>query len=299
MLSETPQKTRLYITIVMVVAALVTIFAEPLLVKQILPPIIEGQQARYEKMSASDKQEDKVKAELIKDTPFLVSFFYPFWMALGVFASIVILVIARQYYEGKQWARGVALLCLAMPAMGGAYMLVPAINFTGFGSYVIYAMIISLLGLIPYFTIILGEKDTVRNKVWAAVIFLLLGIQGAHSFANGHAAMRIQWMHPARPVWAPGTWVLWLGTQVMWLGTICIILAIFYLGARKKTGWYLATIGGATTMLANYWVHLVRGTTSDYILGGSLGLAILILMLIPAISKPLYDDDEPEAAVAS
>jgi len=290
MLLETPKKTRLIITIVMVVAALITIFAEPLLVKQILPPIIKGQQARYEKMSASDNQEDKAKAEMIKDTPYLVSFFYPLWMALGVFGGIVVLVIARQYYEGKDWARGIALLCFAMPSMGGAYMLVPAINFTGFGTYVIYAMIISLLGLIPYFTIILGEKAALKNKLWAAFAFLILGIQGAHSFANGHAAMRIQWMHPARPTWAPGTWVLWLGTQVMWLGTICIILSIFYLGLRKKVGWYLATIGGATTMFANFWVHLVRGTTSDYILGGSLGLVILILMLVPTIGKTLYDE---------
>jgi hypothetical protein len=296
MLSETPKKTRLVITIVMVVAALATIFAEPLLVKQILPPIIKGQQARYEKMSASDNQEDLTKAELIKDTPFLVSFFYPFWMALGVFGCIVVLVIAKQYYEGHQWARGLALLCFAMPSMGGAYMLVPAINFTGFGTYVIYAMIISLMGLIPYFTIILGEKGVVRNKFWAALVFLVLGVQGAHSFANGHASFRIQWMHPARPAWPPGTWVLWLGTQVMWLGTISVILAIYFLGRRKKIGWYLATIGGATTMLANFWTHLVRGTTSDYILGGTFGLIILVLMLIPSIGKSLYDKVEQETA---
>ena len=55
MSTDTSQKTRLIISIVMVVAALITIFGEPLLVKQILPPIIEGQQARYEKMSAYDK----------------------------------------------------------------------------------------------------------------------------------------------------------------------------------------------------------------------------------------------------
>ena len=292
MLSETPQKTRLIIVIVMVVAALITIFAEPLLVEQTLPQVIKGQQAKYEKMSTSDNPEDQTKAELIKDTPYLVGFFYPFWMGLGFVGAIVVLVVARAYYRGEKWARGIALLCFAMPAIGGAYMLVPAINFTGFGKYVIYAMIISLLGLIPYFTIILGEKAALKNKLWGAFVFLMLGIQGAHSFANGHAAMRIQWMHPARPAWAPGTWVLWLGAQVMWLGTICIILSIYYLGFRKKAGWYLATIGGATTMLANYWVHLVRGTTSDYILGGSLGLIVLVLMLIPAIGKTLYDEPE-------
>ncbi|MFC2063756.1 hypothetical protein ACFLXB_01520 [Chloroflexota bacterium] len=289
MLSETPRKTRQIIAIVMVVFALVTIFAEPLMVKQILPPIIAGQQARYDKMSVSDVKEDQVKAEMIKDTPFLVSFFYPFWMALGVFGCIVVLAIAKAYVEGKQWARGLALLCFSFVAMGGAYMLVPAINFTGFGPYVIMAMIIGVLGLVPYFTILLGEK--LKGKLWGALLFLFLGIQGAHSFANGHASLRVQWMHPARPLWPEGTWVLWLGTQVMWMGTLCIIAAIYFLGVRKKAGYYLALIGGVTTAFANFWVHFVRGTTSDYILGGSLGLIIVVLVLLPVVNKTLFDQE--------
>jgi len=290
MLSETPQKTRLVIMIVMVVAALITIFAEPLLVEQTLPQVIKGQQAKYEKLSNSDDPELKTKAELIKDTPYLVSFFYPFWMGLGFVGAIVVLVVSRAYYRGEKWARGVALLCFAMPAMGGAYMLVPAINFTGFGPYVINMMVISLLGLIPYFTILLAEKSDLMQKVIHFFVFLFLGIQGAHSFANGHASLRIQWMHPARPVWPEGTWVLWLGTQAMWWGTIAVILAILFLGMRKKTGWYLAMIGGLVTTIANFWVHLVRGTTSDYILGGSLGLIIVILALVPAFKERLFDE---------
>ena len=296
MLAKTPQRTRATITWVMVACALLTIVLESIFVKQVLPPIIKGQQAKYEKMSAAENPEDQVKAELIKDTPYLVSFFYPLWMALGVFGSIVVLVIAKQYYQGKEWARGVALLGHAMPAMGGAYMLVPAINFTGFGTYVIYTMIISALGLIPYFTILLGEKASLKIKLWSGLVFLVLGVQGAHSFANGHAAMRVQWMHPARPAWPPGTWVLWLATQTMWMGTICVILAILYLGQRKKTGWYLATIGGATTMLCNYWTHIYRHETIDYFLGGTFGLIILVLMLIPAVSKLLYDEPQPAPA---
>jgi len=286
---ETPQRTRLIITIVMVIAALLIIVIEPLLVKQILPPIIQNQQTRYEKMSTSDNPEDQLKAELIKDTPYLVSFFYPFWMGLGVVGAFVVLVIARAYYRAEKWARGVALLCFAFPSMGGAYMLVPAINFTGFGTYVIYAMIISVMGLIPYFTILLAEKSDAMQKVVNFFVFLFLGVQGAHSFANSHAALRIQWMHPARPTWPPGTWVLWLGPQTMWWGTIALILAIAFLGMRKKAGWYLALIGGLVTMFTNFWIHLVRGTTSDYLLGGSLGLVIVILTLVPAFKQRLFD----------
>lgn len=286
---ETSQRTRLTITVVMIVAALLIIVVEPLLVKQILPPIIKNQQTRYEKMSSSDDPEMKAKAEMIKDTPYLVSFFYPFWMGLGIVGAFAVLVVANAYKRGEKWARGVALLGFAMPSMGGAYMLVPAINFTGFGTYVIYAMIISLLGLIPYFTILLAEKSDLMQKVVNFFVFLFLGVQGAHSFANSHAALRIQWMHPARPAWPEGTWALWLGPQTMWWGTLALILAILFLGMRKKAGWYLALFGGLVTMFTNYWIHLVRGTTSDYLLGGSLGLIIVILTLIPAFKQRLFD----------
>lgn len=289
MLSETSQRTRLIITVVMIIAALLIIVVEPLMVKKMLPDIIASQQTKYEKMSTSDDPQNQLKAELIKDTPFLVSFFYPFWMGLGVVGAFVVLVIARSFYRGENWARGVALLCFAFPSMGGAYMFVPWINFVGFGSYFPPAVIIALLGLIPYFTILLAEKSDSMQKVVNLFVFLFLGVQGAHSFANSHAALRIQWMHPARPVWPEGTWALWLGPQTMWWGTIALIFAILFLGLRKKAGWYLALIGGLVTMFTNFWIHLVRGTTSDYILGGSLGLIIVILALIPAFKQRLFD----------
>lgn len=289
MQSETPKRTRLIITWVMVIAAVILIFAEPLLVKQILPDIIAAQQAKFEKLSTSGDAELVLKSKLIKDTPYLVSFFYPFWMGLGVFGSIVVLVIARQYYEGEKWARGLALLCFAIPSVGGAYMFVPWMNFVGFGKGFPGPIIIALLGLVPYFTILLAEKSDSKQKWVNFFVFLILGIQGAHSFCNGHAALRIQWMHPARPTWPTGTWVLWLGPQLLWLGVICLILAILFLGLRKRTGWYLATIGGLTTMIADYWIHIVRGTTTDYILGGTFGLIIFALMMIPGVKNRLYD----------
>ncbi|MCZ7666976.1 MAG: hypothetical protein M5U34_07005 [Chloroflexi bacterium] len=53
----------------------------------------------------------------------------------------------------RGWARGLALLCLAVPAMGGAYMIVPWMNFVGTaeGGFP-PAVTIMAIGLIPYFT---------------------------------------------------------------------------------------------------------------------------------------------------
>jgi hypothetical protein len=286
-----PSKTvRLVVTIILVVFAVTTIFATPLIVKKILPGIIDSQIARFEKMSASDNPEDVQKAKLIEDTPYLVSFFYPFWMALAMFGGVVAIVIARAFNRGEMWAKGVGLLATAMPSMAGAYMLIPWINFIGFDKGPPLPIFISLFGLIPYFTILLAEKSEIKNKIVYFIVFLILGVTGAHSFTIGHASLRFQWMHPARPLWPDGTWVLWLSTQFLWLGTISLALAIYFLGIRKKAGWYLGLIGGITVMIANYWTHLVRGTTSDYILGGTFGLLIVVCFLLPFFKNQLFDE---------
>ncbi|MFO8035894.1 MAG: hypothetical protein R6U57_04635 [Anaerolineales bacterium] len=292
-----PSKSvRLSVTILLIVAAILIIVLEPLLVKGFLPKIIASQQARIEKFSASDDPELQMKAQLISKTPEHVSWGYPLWMALGVFGGVVLLVIARDFYRGKKWARGLALLALAMPSMGGAYMFVPWMNFVkeGFPP----PMIIALFGLVPYFTILLAEKVDGAEKAINAIVFAIIGVQGAHAFTNGFASLRFQWMHPGRPAWPGNLWGTWLGTQVMWLGCICVILSIHFLGARKRSGWYLALIGGGTTMVANYYTHIVRGTTIDYILGGTFGLIIVVLMLIPGVKNKLLDDVESESELA-
>lgn len=289
MLAQTPQSTRRVIALVMVISALIAIFAIPLLTKQGLDDIIPQQQARFEKLSASETQQDKVTAKLIEDTPYLVSLFFTIWMGASVAACFVVLVIASAYNRGEEWTRGVALLCFAIPSAAGAYMLIPWINFVGFGSGFPPAVPIALLGLIPYFTILLAEKTDGMQKLINASFFLALGVTAAHSWTNSHAALRLQWMHPARPNWPETLWVLWLGPQTMWWGSLFLILAILFLGLRKQAGWYLALAGGLIIFFTNAWIHLLRGTTSDYILGASFGLLIIILALIPAFKKRLYD----------
>jgi hypothetical protein len=289
-MQHSSKTVRLTITILLIVFSVVTIFASPLIVKKVLPEIINSQIARFEKMSASDKPEEVQKAKLIEDTPYLVSFFYPFWMALAMFGGVVAIVISRAFYRGEGWAKGVGLLATAMPSMAGAYMLIPWINFIGFDKGSPLPIYISLLGLIPFFAILLAEESGTQTKVVNFIVFLLLGVTGAHSFTIGHASLRFQWMHPARPLWPEGTWVLWLSTQFLWLGTISLALAIFFLGIRKKAGWYLGLIGGIVVMIAGYWTHLIRGTTSDYILAGTFGLIIVIVFLLPFFKNKLFDD---------
>jgi len=85
-----------------------------------------------------------------------------------------------------------------MPSMAGAYMLIPWINFVGFGNGAPYPIFIALLGLIPYFWILLAENVDGTTKWAYFLVFMALGIAGAHSFTNGHASFRLQWMLPQR-----------------------------------------------------------------------------------------------------
>lgn len=289
MLAQTPPSTRRVIAVVMVIFALMALFAVPLLTKQNLDSIIPQQQARFEKLSASENPQDKVTAKLIEDTPYLVSLFSTLWMGAAVAASMVVLVITSAYMRGENWARGVALLCFAIPSAAGAYMLIPWINFVGFGSGFPPGVLIALIGLIPFFTLLLAEKADGMQKFVNFSYFLALGVTAAHSFTNSHAALRVQWMHPARPNWPDTLWVLWLGPQTMWWGSLFLLLAILFLGLRKQSGWYLALAGGLIVFFTNAWIHLLRGTTSDYWLGASFGLLVVILALIPAFKQRLFD----------
>jgi hypothetical protein len=275
MFSQTSQRTRMIVTIVIGIAAIVIIIAEPLLMQQIVPEMLANQKARGAGFPPS----------LIKIT-------FPLWMAFGVLGGIVVLAVARDFYEGKLWARGLSLFALAMPSMAGAYMVGPLVVF-GCETFV-HAIVISLLGLIPYFTILFAEKLDRAQKSVNLIVFTLLGVQGAHSFEMGHGSLKHQFVDAYGPTWGVHLFKTWFGNHVVWLGTLCLILAILFLGMWKKAGWYLAVVGGAATMIGNYWPHIAApGPTNDYLVGGTLGLLIVVLMFIPAVKQRLYDERTP------
>jgi len=223
--------------------------------------------------------------------PSLIKLTFPLWMAFGVLGGIVVLAVARDFYKGKLWARGLALLAFAMPAIAGAYMVGPLMVFKA--KTWPLAIVISILGLIPYFIILFAEKVTRSQKTVNLAVFTLLGVQAAHSFEMGHGSLKHQFVDAYGPTWGVNLLKTWFGNHVVWIGTLCLILAILFLGMRKKSGWFLAVIGGAATMIGNYGAQIAKaGNTNDYLVGGSLGLIIVVLMLIPVIKKHLFDEPD-------
>lgn len=280
------KQVRQIVTAVVVIAALLMILVVPFIAFDMVNPIVGYQQVRIEKFFA----EGNPSAPLLVLTTWLVSFFYPFWGTMSVIGGLALLIIALPLYKGESWARGLSLLCLAVPSMGGAYMIVPWMNFVGSveGGFP-PAVIIMTIGLIPYFAILLADKGDVSQKVVDFFVFLMLGVSSAESFANGHAAFRILYGHPSRPKFGPDIAITYFGWLGLWVGAALTIVAIYLLGNRKQSGWYAALIGGLVTMVVSGATHYVRHATLDYLYGSLMGLSIVVMMLIPVIKTRILN----------
>lgn len=291
MSSQTSSQVRLAVVGLVVVAALLMIAVVPFIGFDMVNPIVKAQQARIEEFTA----EGNPQAPLLAYTVWLVSFFFPFWSTLSVIAGLVLLVIALLLYRGERWTRGLALLCLAVPAIGGAYMIVPWMNFIGSeeGGFP-PAVTIMAIGLIPYFALLLAEKVDLTQKVVDFLVFLMLGVTAAENFANGHAAFRILFGHPARPLFAEGIAITYFGWLALWVGMALCIAAIYLLGEKKISGWYAGLIGGLVTVVASGATHYVRHATNDYLYGALMGLSIVIMLAIPLVKDRLLHEPTPE-----
>ena len=296
MLLSTPRNIRLIVVSLMVIAAILMIAVVPFIGFDLVNPIVKAQQARIEKFTA----EGNPQAPLLAYTVWLVSFFFPFWSTMSLIAGIAALAIVLPYYRGERWTRGLALLMFAVPAIGGAYMIVPWMNYIGSvkGGFPPSVIIMSI-GLIPYFAILLAEKVDMTQKLVDGLVFLLLGVTAAENFANGHAAFRILFGHPARPLFAEGIAITFFGWLTLWIAMGLCVAAIYLLGEKKSSGWYAALIAGLVTLVGSAATHYVRHATNDYLYGALMGLGIVVMLVIPIFRKRLLEDVPQEAEVRS
>ncbi len=288
MLASTPKQTRQIVIALVLLAAILMIVYVPFLGFDMVNPIVKYQEARIAKFVA----ENNPQAPLLKLTVWLVSFFYPFWSTLSVFAGLALLVIAKPLYNGERWTRGLALIMLSVPAIGGAYMIVPWMNFVGSveGGFP-PAVIMMTIGLVPYFALILLDKVDLWQKLTQAAVFLMLGVTAAENFANGHAAFRILYGHPARPSFAEGIAITYFGWLGLWVGWLLCWYAIYLVGMKKISGWYLTMIAGLITLVASGATHYVRHATNDYLYGALMGLSLVVMMLLPFFKDRVFAKD--------
>jgi len=284
------QKSKTVVWIVLIAAILMIAYV-PFSAFGMVNPILDLQLERIEQFKA----DGNAKWHLLTLTTWLVSFFFPFWGTMSVLAGIALLAVAKPLYNGETWARAAALVALSFPSIGGAYMIVPWMNFVGtkYGGFP-PATIIMFIGLIPYFAILLMDKGDMKQKMVDFLSFMALGVAASYSFANGHAAFRVLYGHPSRPKFGEGIAITYFGWIGLWVAWWVLTAAIYKLAMRKESGWYLMIIGGAIATLTGLAVNYVRHATVDYWLNALLGAICVALALIPLFKERLLKEYSAE-----
>ncbi|MGD9677571.1 MAG: hypothetical protein AB7V16_04265 [Vulcanibacillus sp.] len=279
------KQTRLIVVAVVLIAAIFMIAILPFTVPGCLDKIQIAQGERIAQFEA----EGNPHYSLIRATQVAVGFFFPFWTSLTMLAGVVLLFIVKPMYNGEKWARALTLLCLAIPSAGGAYMLVPYLNFAKVGiSNGLYYMAV---GLISYFVVVLVNNTTAKQKAIDFWVFLIMGVTAAESFSNGHAGFRIVDGHIDRPFYADGIFILFPTYFIGFTACLLLIIAIYYVGMRSIKGWYIALIAGTAAGLIGFATQTVRTDTLDYLYQGLMGLALVVTFLIPAVKARMIEKD--------
>ena len=280
------QKSKTVVWIILIAAILMIVYV-PFSAFDMVNPILDLQLERIEQFKA----DGNAKWHLLTLTTWLVSFFFPFWGTLSVLAGIALLAVVKPLYNGESWARGIALVALSFPSIGGAYMIVPWMNFVGtkHGGFP-PATIIMFIGLIPFFAILLLDKGDMKQKMIDFLSFMAIGVAASYSFANGHAAFRVLYGHPSRPQFGEGIAITFFGWIGLWVAWWVLTAAIYKLAMRQESGWYLMLVGGAIAGLVGFAVNYVRHATVDYWLNGLLGIACVVFALIPLFKERLLTE---------
>ncbi len=230
------------------------------------------------------------------DTPvkILTVTFYT-WMALFVFAGAVLVVIAKDIYAGKPWARPLALALLSLPAIGGLSFVIPWMVLvvrqpggknSAAGSPP--AMIIMVLGLVAYFLMLLLEKADWKTKLAQVVVFGWLGITAGMVYMNAQHGVRYFMHNPSAPYFDPkySHPELFLGGYVLYASTALFIVAIGLLAARHPAGWYTGVAAALMTAVIMFLAFIDRqqagaSGASEWLRGALLSLILLIILVIP------------------
>lgn len=131
---------------------------------------------------------------------------YSVWMVALWLGGALAIVIAKQVYDGKEWARSTMLGLAAIPSVAGMTMWIPwmvlVVSDYSQGPVagilpppegitpvapVLWTMI---FGLLFYYVILLTDSDTIKNKIIKIIPYTFLGVVAGMVFMNGQHGVR-------------------------------------------------------------------------------------------------------------
>ncbi|MDD2694900.1 MAG: hypothetical protein PHD58_03140, partial [Anaerolineales bacterium] len=274
------QRDRTILAIVVGIAGLLCIALLPFVVVRAMDAVLKGAAI---KIPASGNP-------LIATAPRIVLAFFPVWGGLSVAAGAALLLVSRAIQRGESWARPAAIGLLAVPSITGAYFSGP-VMFFGKNAAPLFVLI-ALIGLVPYFVVLLWGKAPAGEKLGAFFLFLMLGVSAAWSFSNGGSSLRMFWARPEPYMLDSGNYGFLMGIPVVWIGVIATVISIPLLAAHTRQGWRLAMVGIANILIGNSILFVTHLKTKEFLIGMIMGVVTLILLSIPAIGGRLGKVEE-------
>ncbi|MDD5466459.1 MAG: hypothetical protein PHS96_01505 [Anaerolineales bacterium] len=274
------QRDRTILAIVVGIAGLLCIALLPFVVVRAMDAVLKGAAI---KIPASGNP-------LIATAPRIVLAFFPVWGGLSVAAGAALLLVSRALQRGESWARPAAIGLLAIPSITGAYFSGP-VMFFGKNAAPLFVLI-ALIGLVPYFVVLLWGKAPAGEKLGAFFLFLMLGVSAAWSFSNGGSSLRMFWARLEPYMLDSGNYGFLMGIPVVWIGVISTVISIPLLAAHTRQGWRLAMVGIANILIGNSILFVTHLKTKEFLIGMIMGVVTLILLSIPAIGGRLGKVEE-------
>ncbi len=273
-MKETPRGNRIAMSLLLVAAGIFMIAVVPSLVQSTLDPMLQGLMRK----AAQDPN--------YASGPGLMTTFYTLWRALIVCAGIVAIVIAHPLAHEEEWTWPVALTCLAVPAVGGMYMMLPYVSFVK--GHFPPPMPIILTGVIGYWILLLLKKS--EHKGIDFLVFTLLGVASAGSFVLGFGAMRQLMARPGKPLFINEKMVsLSVGGPLNWISAILVFAAIPLLAQRKAAGWWIALIGALCAVVGSVPTYFIT-SSAYYLIGIACGTLLAATLLVPSVKHALIEE---------
>lgn len=277
MKTQSSFKGNLGMALIAAVAGVLSFTALPFMIAKAMTAVLEGAAV---KIPASGNP-------LIATAPRIVIAFFPVWGGLSIAAGVALLLVAWAIYKGEKWARPAAIGLLAIPSITGAYYSGPVMYF-GKSALPIF-ILIALLGLVPYFWILLWGKTSAGEKIANFFVFLMLGVTAAWSFSNGGSSLRMFWARPEfSPLDASNTGFI-LGVPVIWTGVLATVMSIPFLADKTRIGWRLGVVGLGIIFMGNLILRVTHPGTKEFLIGIIMTVISLILLFIPAIRRKLIE----------
>ena len=249
------------------------------------------------------------------DTPVgILTATYYVWVGLFTFAGATLVMIANDVRKGKQWARPLSLMLLAIPSIGGLTMTIPwmvlvmtdALGNKNPDAGAPPALIIMIVGLVAYFIVLLTEKSDLKTKTAQIVVFTALGLVGGFVWMNAQHGVRYFNSVPVylRALSTGSNPELFYGGYVNYAAVMLFVPAIGLLAARKEAGWYLAMIGAILTFVAAFLSYIDRlgvnpAAAVEWQRGAMLSAVLLIILVIPLFKNRVLGTINTETVVTS